>query len=233
LKKLLASWLLVFSGVLYASSIDRGTFKSSYSSHDVELDTNPQSAFWRGASTTYVEADSLGHVLPAYRTRVHSRWTKDNLYLLFECPYEELYLKPAPNAVEETNELWDWDVAELFIGSDFQNIRHYKEFEVSPQKEWIDLDINLDLPDHTVGWKWNSGFKVDAHIDASAKVWYAAMRIPFVAIDTRPPVAGRTFRANLFRSQGPPDHRVSMAWRAPMSDSFHVPEKFGILKLIR
>ena len=43
----------------------------------------------------------------------------------------------------ETNELWNWDVAEVFIGSDFKNIRRYKEFEVSPQAEWVDLDINL------------------------------------------------------------------------------------------
>ena len=48
----------------------------------------------------------------------------------------------------ETNELWNWDVAEVFIGSDFKNIRRYKEFEVSPQAEWVDLDVNLDAPRH-------------------------------------------------------------------------------------
>ena len=48
----------------------------------------------------------------------------------------------------ETNELWNWDVAEVFIGSDFKNIRRYREFEVSPQAEWVDLDLNLDAPRH-------------------------------------------------------------------------------------
>jgi hypothetical protein len=42
-----------------------------------------------------------------------------------------LYLKPNPVVARETNELWKWDVAEVFVGSDFQNIRRYKEFEVS------------------------------------------------------------------------------------------------------
>src|SRR5205807_1247945 len=131
------------------------------------------------------------------------------------------------DTVGETNGLWNWDVAELFIGSDFQNIRRYKEFEVSPQGEWIDLDVDLALPHHEVGWTWNSGFQVAARIDRKRNIWYAAMRIPFAALDRRAPVAGNTFRANLFRSQGPPERQHTIAWKAPMSETFHVPERFG------
>jgi hypothetical protein len=83
-----------------------------------------------------------------------------------------------------------------------------------------------------VGWKWNSGFQVAARIDPRAKIWYGAMRIPFSSLDRRPPVPGKAFRANLFRSQGPPDHRISLAWKAPMSNTFHVPENFGLLRLV-
>lgn len=232
MKRFFASCLLLLSGAIHANAADRSAFKSSYAAQDVRLDTDPQSTFWRGAPSVYAEVDRWGQVIPAYRTEVRSRWTKNNLYLLFACPYEELYLKPSPNAAEETYGLWDWDVAELFISSDFDNIRRYKEFEVSPQREWIDLDINLDVPDHTLGWKWNSGFQVAARIDPTAKIWYGAMRIPFAALDSHPPVVGRTFRANLFRSQGPPNHRTSIAWNAPMSETFHVPEKFGLLMLV-
>jgi hypothetical protein len=57
------------------------------------------------------------------------------------------------------------------------------------------------------------------------------MRIPFAALDTRPPSLGMTFRANLFRSQGPPDHRKAIAWKAPMSNTFHEPKRFGVLTL--
>jgi len=231
-KRFLASCLLFFSGTIHGNAGDRTTFRSAYAAQEVELDTDPQSAFWQGAPLVYAEVDNWGHVVPGYRTKVRSRWTKNNLYLLYACPYEELYLKPSPTAAEETYGLWKWDVAELFIGSNFHNIRRYKEFEVSPQSEWIDLDINLDLPDHTVGWTWNSGFQVAARIDSKAKIWYGAMRIPFAALDSRPPVAGRAFRANLFRSQGPPDHRRSIAWKAPMGDTFHAPEQFGLLELV-
>lgn len=233
MKMILASYLLLLGGTMHASAADDRTFRSAYAASDVALDTNSQSIFWQRATSVYAEVDENGHAVPRYRTRISSRWTKKYLYLLFECPYENLYLKPSPSADKETYELWNWDVAELFIGSDFNDIRRYKEFEVSPQREWVDLDINLDLPDHTVGWTWNSGFQVDARVDANAKIWYAAMRIPFAALDGRPPAAGMTFRANLFRSQGPPDQRKSIVWQPPMADSFHVPEKFGLLMLVK
>ncbi len=92
----------------------------------------------------------------------------------------------------------------MFIGTNFKNIRRYKEFEISPQREWIDLDVNLDLPDHTEGWTWNSGFQVAARIDAGKKIWYGAMKIPFQSARPSPSGCRQSIRANLFRSQGPP-----------------------------
>jgi hypothetical protein len=233
MKKLAATCLLVIAGVAYASLTDSATFKSVYADHDEALGTDPHSAFWLGAQPVYAELDVHGKIVPNHRTEVRSRWTKDNLYLLFVCPYEELYLKPTPNTVAETNELWNWDVAELFIGSDFRNIRRYREFELSPQGEWIDLDINLDAPRHEDGWTWNSGFHVSARIDSQAKIWYGAMQIPFTAIDQQAPAAGRMFRANLFRSQGPPSRHKSIAWKAPMTETFHTPDRFGLLELVK
>ena len=72
--------------------------------------------------------------------------------------------------MQETNELWNWDVAEVFIGSDFTDIKH-KEFEVSPQGEWADLDLTLHNPHHEEGWTWNSGLEVLAKIDRQKLVW--------------------------------------------------------------
>ncbi|HVN20352.1 MAG TPA: carbohydrate-binding family 9-like protein [Dongiaceae bacterium] len=180
-----------------------------------------------------MEADRYGKPDPKYRTEIRARWTKQNLYILFICPYEELNLKPHPNTSAETNELWNWDVAEAFIGADFQNIQRYREFEISPQGEWVDLDIDLHHPNDVEGWKWNSGFAVSARIDKGAHIWYGAMRIPYSAIDSRPAAAGNKLRINFFRCQGPTAVRHFIAWQAPMSDGFHVPEKFGTLELVR
>ena len=209
------------------------TVRSAWAESDPSLDTNPKSSFWSGSEPVYMEADTYGKSLPKYRTEIRTRWTKQNLYILFICPYEELNLKPNPDTSRETYELWNWDVAEAFIGADFNNIRRYKEFELSPQGEWVDLDIDLSQPHHEDGWKWNSGLEISARIDKPAHVWYGAMRIPYAAIDTRPAAVGNTLRINLFRCQGPSATRKYIAWQATMSDSFHVPERFGILKLVK
>jgi len=222
--------LLVLSSSVFAA---QPTAKSVWAQTDVALDTNPASPFWRGAVPIYMDSDPRGHQVPGYRTEVRTRWTKQNLYFLFICPYEQLNLKPNPKTSTETYELWNWDVAEVFIGTDFTDIKRYKEFEISPQGEWIDLDIDLHKPHHEEGWTWNSGFQVSARIDRANHVWYGAMKIPYSAIDTRPAAAANTLRVNLFRSQGPGPNRHEVTWQPPMADTFHVPERFGRLELVK
>ena len=223
--------LLLFAASLAAGS-DPAVIESVHADRDVTLNLDPASEFWRAARPVYMETDAHGKIVPRYRTEVRTRWTTNSLYFLFTCPYEQLHLKPSPNTQKETNELWNWDVAEVFVGSDFANIKRYKEFEVSPQGEWVDLDIDLNKPRHEDGWTWNSGVEVKARIDETTHTWYGAMRIPLPAIDARPPVVGNTMRINLFRSQGPPSHQQEVTWQAPMKDTFHVPERFGLIRLV-
>jgi hypothetical protein len=222
---------LIFCAALGLAE-NKPVIKAVRAAADVPLADDPASSFWSAARPAYLEKDIHGKVVPGFRTEVRTRWTKDNLYFLFTCPYDELYLKPSPNTKEETNELWNWDVAEVFISSTFDDIKRYQEFEVSPQGEWIDLDIDLNKPHHEVGWTWNSGFEKKAHVDAANHRWFAALRIPLTAIDKRTPVAGNTFRMNLFLSEGPTSNHHEVTWQPPMSNTFHVPEVFGLLKLV-
>jgi len=215
-----------------ALAADDGVIESTKAPQDTAPSTDPAISFWQAAQPVYADKAPYGQTLPRYRTEIRSRWTENNLYFLFICPYEELHLKPSPSTSTETYRLWDWDVAEVFIGSDFRNIRRYREFEISPQGEWVDLDIDLANPHHEEGWTWNSGFVVAARIDSAAKIWYGAMRIPFSALQSRPPGVDQKFRINLFRSQGPPPNRTAVVWQPTMSHTFHVPEKFGLLRLI-
>jgi len=214
-----------------AHTEEPAVFVSTMATHDVNLTEDPTSEFWRSPAPIIVNRTRNGE-LAGVAMEVRSRWTSRYLYLLFICPYEELNLKPSPDTTKETNELWNWDVAEVFIGSDFEDIKRYKEFEVSPQGEWVDLDIDLHSPKHETGWVWNSGFEHTARIDRSKRVWYAAMKIPFNAIGSSP-VAGTTFRVNLFLTQGPPNRHTAVCWRPTMSATFHVPERFGLLRLAR
>jgi len=152
-----------------------------------------------------------------------------NLYLLFTCPYEVLYLKPDPDTFRETNKLWQWDVAEVFVCPHSDNIRRYKEFEVSPQGEWVDVDVDLDSLNHEDGWVWTSGIEVASRIDDQSCIWYGSMRIPFAPINPRPVAPGNLLRANFFRWHEL--QRTSAAWIPTMKPTFHVPEVFGLIVL--
>lgn len=142
-----------------------------------------------------------------------------------------LNLKPEPDRAAETPRLWNWDVGEAFIGSETDPITRYREFQVSPQAEFVDLDIDCANPKGQAGREWNSGFTVAARIDETAKVWYGVMRIPFSAIEARPAERGRTLRAGLYRIAGVPTQKTYYAWRPTGQTLFHVPEAFGAIRL--
>ncbi len=209
---------------------DRQHATSSRAEQDSAPDTNPHSTFWQNAPSILITGDGYGNEVPGHRTEVRSRWTSSNLYFLFLCPYEQLHLKPSPALGAKTDGLWNWDVAETFIGSIHEPMHKYKEFELSPQGEWLDLDIDLEKPGKIAMDSWSSGFQVAARIEPVEKIWYGCMRIPYASIDEDEAMAGNTLRINFFRSQGPKP--VEMAWRPPLQASFHAPEQFGILKLI-
>jgi len=220
-------------GVALAWGSEPNVALSRYSTTDQAPSADPDSSFWKDAPAVIATRSSLGSEMAGHRTEIRSRWTKKNLYFLFICPYVELNLKPNPSRDNETNHLWDWDVAEVFIGSDYQNPRHYKEFEMSPQEEWVDLDINLDHPLPEGAWLWNSGFRVKARVEAKRKIWYGEMVIPIESVDSRPPEPGREMRINFYRAQGAlGPKRASIAWQPTHSANYHVPEVFGTLRLV-
>jgi hypothetical protein len=201
----------------------------------IVLTADPNEDFWKGAQPVFMDKDRMGDPLPDLRTAIATRWTATHLYVMFVCPYDALFLNPTPKANADTWQLWLWDVAEMFIGWNFDKIEAYKEFEISPQGEWLDLDIDLASPTRGEGMKWNSGFEVVAQIDHPKKIWFGAMKIPFSAIlpaGRTTATAGDKFRVNFFRSQGPPKKQNMLAWQPPMTETFHTPEKFGTLVLV-
>ena len=170
--------------------------------------------------------------LPGPPTEIRSRWSGQYLYLLYICPYDELNLKPDPNPAAETPELWKWDVAEAFIGSDFEHIARYKEFQVSPQSEWVDLDIDRDNPKTQAGMAWNSGYTVKGRIDAPHKIWYGEMRIPIqghrcAAAARGQGTAHRTVSHCRRRTRRRPSMRGALPWEL----HFTCPQAFGTLRL--
>ena len=197
---------------------------------DFELTADPDAPHWRSVPAVRIDRKSLNGIFAGPVSEVRSRWTPGNLYLLFSCPYDELNLKPDPQTARDTDKLWDWDVAEAFIGSEFDHHGHYREFQVSPRGEWVDLDIDRDHPKTEKGIAWNSGYKVKARVDSQRKIWYGEMRIPFDAFPVTPK-PGLELRTGFYRCAGVPPKRVFAAWSPTGQRSFHGPHAFGILRL--
>src|SRR5882724_221983 len=109
-----------------------------------DLNTDPNSATWSRAASAWIEKDCSQRIgYPKLKTEVRAFWTDSDLYLLFISPYTELNLwLPADNSKDHLK-LWDRDVVECFLGDDWTNIKRYKEFEIAPTGDWVDLDIDL------------------------------------------------------------------------------------------
>lgn len=227
------AFMMLFS--VYSAGQEKAVFPSYYSVQDVELSADPDSTFWKGIQGVVIDKSILGPAVPQYRAEVRSRWTNSHIYFLFAGPYEKLTLKSNPDLVKETYRLWEKDCFEVYLGADFEHINRYREFQMSPAGEFLDLDIDSSRPKPGFNGedKWDSGMKVKARIDANRKYWYGEMKIPIAAVDSRPAAAGNEMRINLFRQDESPPNRKFLAWQLTGVWNPHHPDKFGILRLVK
>ena len=125
-------------------------------------------------------------------------------------------------------------MVEVFLNPQPERVNHYYEFEVAPNNQWVDLEIDKTKePFNDV--HWNSGFAHATRIDAKNHVWTAELRIAISSMNVGAIHPGIQWRANFFRAagKGGDDHRTFLAWSTiPEGKTFHVPARFGILKLV-
>src|SRR5262249_9766165 len=169
---------------------------------------------------------------PDLVSEVRMFWTDSDLYLLFTCPYKKLNIWEPPQNDRPRNKLWDRDVVEFFLGSDWNEIRRYREFEIAPTGDWIDLAIDLTRKNYDRNWR--SGWKTTARIDDKARIWYAAARVPLRSVSDVPAKVGTRWRMNLYciEGEGPDAKRHFLCWQPTCvvnRDPNHVPENFGTL----
>jgi hypothetical protein len=222
--------LAIAAALLFADG--PGVIESRRSGAEFELTADPDAPQWKGIAGVRADRNYQNEPIPGPATEFRSRWTEKTLYLLYICPYEELNLRPDPNPAAETPRLWNWDVGEAFIGTDFDHIARYKELQVSPQSEWVDLDINREDSKAAGGMAWNSGYKVKGRTDRERHVWYGEMAIPMAAIGVTAVKPGAEMRIGLYRIAGTGTNRRYYAWQPTGQTSFHVPQAFGRLRLV-
>ncbi|HCF94089.1 MAG TPA: hypothetical protein DEW46_03430 [Verrucomicrobia bacterium] len=158
-------------------------------------------------------------------TTVRALWSDQFLYLIFRGPYTELTTYTPADPKVERDLLWERDVVEAFIDSEPASSKTYREFELAPNGEWVDLAI--DLEHQAFDRSWDSGFITDVTITESPKVWTARMRIPWSAFPSGRPEPGARWSANFYRCDYA--NRAFLAWNPTGVGSFHHPPAFAPL----
>ncbi len=186
----------------------------------------PVQASWEIAAPLRFDADwQGGNADPGRETEVRLLWTADALFLRFRAKYPviTLFLDAEPNG--RRDQLWDRDVAEAFLQPGPSIPGRYKEFEVSPNGYWIDLDI---APGEKQDLK--SGLRRRVVLDETNRSWVAELAIPMNCLVARFDPTAR-WRVNFYRVEGAEEPRFYSAWRPTMTPvpNFHVPEAFGEL----
>jgi len=200
---------------------------AGYTAREIRLDSAHPASEWQNAAPVIFCADWQGKNPDEQRqTLVRVLWSSQTLYLRFECRYRELYLFADSDPNGRRDHLWDRDVAEAFLQPDPSHERFYKEFEVSPNGMWIDLDI---FPGGPADLK--SNLKTSVVLDEKRHFWTAEMAIPLRSLSAAfDPKA--IWRANFYRCEGTKEPRAYLAWQPTNTPepNFHVPGAFGTLR---
>ena len=184
---------------------------------------------WQRANPSYLDQNSMtGEVKSESSTEIRVLWSHQYLYVGFKASFETLNTFQPPKFNSERIGLWEKDVVEMFIGSEPDKIHRYKEFQVAPTGER--LDLSLELPDRD--FEWFSQWMTAVHIDEDAHIWSTEMKIPFVAIADQgggnTPQKGDRWPVNFYRMDTP--RKGFLAWNPTMHGSFNKPERFGWMR---
>ena len=167
-------------------------------------------------------------------------WTPSFLYCHFSCSFASLNVSGNPQSANKTMGLWDRDVVEIFIAPDTVNRYLYREIEVSPAGEWLDVELQMENGERHSNWDWRSGVESASVIEdelkggANGRVWKTAFRIPTETLFGGILKSGQECLGNFFRCDGSEPDRNYLAWSPTMTEqpNFHVPERFGRIRFI-
>ncbi|PYT60032.1 MAG: hypothetical protein DMG46_08355 [Acidobacteria bacterium] len=233
--------LLLFSRQCQTATLSQQSYASDLqlqakrSPVDFLPDGDPAKPSWKHAESVEFDTAASGKShFPEIATRVASVWTKTHIYFLFWCRFDSINVYQGEDPKAERWQLWDRDVVEVFLNPQPERVNHYYEFEVAPNNQWIDLEIDKTKNPFNDA-SWNSGFEHATRIDAKDRVWIAEMRIAVSSMNVSATHPGAEWRVNFFRAagEGGDDRRRFLAWSIiPEGKTFHVPTRFGILRLV-
>jgi hypothetical protein len=173
---------------------------------------------------------------PSIATRVGMEWNENGLIVYFRGRFDELRyhtIHDQSSLKSKTYKLWELsDVFEIFIGINAKNTKLYKEFQVSPDSRWMDIDVNrqLGISNH----HWYSGMVCKSIIDTEMKIWTSIVGLPWNCFGMHKK-NDDIWNANFFRASGKYHGDELLAWSETGygEKCFHRPEHFGTIDFVK
>ncbi len=192
------------------------------------LDADPSQPHWLSCDVLEM-FDAAKGTSPAQRTSVRMLWTPAEWRVLFSCedadPWATLTQRDAQLFTEETVEVFFDSVGDL---------ESYYELELNPIGTELDIVFRRSRSGYKGDWAWNcAGLRSLVRIVPGG--WNAELAIPFSSVSEMP-VNGTRWRVNFCRIDRPSRDgslpRELSAWSPPMRESFHTPERFGVVEFV-
>jgi len=220
---------------LYTGAV---SIESKHLRHGFVPDGNVDKAEWKKAPWIRFNTNYLG--TEEYReveTEVASLWTKDHIYFAYRAHYTTLNTYEGEDAAQERWKLWERDVVEVFLNPRPKDMHRYYQFEVAPNNQWLDLDIDLDRKPFPNA-AWDSGWDHATRVDEKSKIWTCEFRIPLASMKVAGIRPGETWRLNFYRMDGKeegakPRHLMSWSPIAPPHNGYHTPQYFGTVRFVK
>jgi hypothetical protein len=156
-------------------------------------------------------------------------WNSEALCFAFEAGYDELVVDDAPIEIEHSH-LYDFDAVEVFLDDTPDSIETYRELELGPAGHYLDLDVDRSARPRGDP-AWSSGMRHATSIDETGKRFVVEACVPASAFETA--LSPGEWRLALYRVLGRGADRKYLARFPTLTErpSFHVPERFGVLRL--
>lgn len=169
-------------------------------------------------------------------TRIGIEWNDHGLLIYFRGRFEQLRMigdDERTGINSKTYTLWEQsDVFEVFIGVNAKQTMQYKEFQVSPDGRWIDIDVNrqLGVSNH----HWYSGLRCKSFIDDDLKIWSSVFELPWSCFGLNKKTHD-VWNANFYRASGTFHGEELLTW-SPTGygeKCFHRPQYFGKIEFVQ
>jgi hypothetical protein len=159
---------------------------------------------------------------PAQATTVRVRHDGAALHVEFFCQDAE----PWATITQRDGPLWQEEVVEVFLDPVGDGASYF-EFEVNPLGTVLDLVLRKNRSGYTRDFAWDCEH-LGTTAERTADGWRATLVIPFASLAG---TAQGAWRVNFTRIDRPRSaERELSAWSPTLLNTFHAPDRFGVLR---